>query len=66
MTKNFEKKTIPSLNSTFIDQASGARSAPGAPMPVSIIGRVQYELVRDFARSREHSAKKEKLYGLFG
>jgi hypothetical protein len=27
---------------------------------------VQYELLMDFARWGEHSAKKEKLYGLFG
>ncbi len=65
MAKNLEKKTIPSLNSTLIDQASGARSAPSAPMPAGTIGRVQYELVRDFARLGEHSAKEEKLYGLF-
>ena len=55
-----------SRRSTFIEQASGAQSAPNPPMPVSIIDGVQCELVRDFARLQELSAQGDRLYGLSG
>jgi len=64
--KLLEKKTILSRRSTFIEQASGARSAPNPPMPVSIIDGVQCELVRDFAHLQELSAQGDRLYGLSG
>ena len=66
MTKIIRKENNLSRRSTFIEQASSARSAPNAPMPVSIIDGAQSELVRDFARLQELSAQWERLYGLSG